>query len=248
MSKLTKIIGLTILMGFNICASAQSWQLYDNFNSGVLNTNKWDVFNVDQNAQVQGTVTVVNNRMRIVHYPVPSPSEDQYIYIGLKQFRSAIKGIRADIKVHSCTGNQEARLETNYGYVDKTGSNFNVLTAQSSVRPHQNVIAGITYIDEYKPNGDYVDYVKDESWNGMYDTGQLADRFKIVSVQVSPNTMKSVYWYVAGANQSVRHMPKKVNALPFALKRNYISTRRREDVGHSADNCTIEIDNVMVLR
>ena len=251
MRTITKIFTFILFLGFNFTIHAQSWKPYDDFESGFINTNKWDVFNVDNNGNVKGTVSVVNigsnKKMRIVHYPVTATS-GEYIYIELKQFRSSIQGVRANINVHSCTGNQEARVETNFGYIDKTGSNFNVLVAQSSVRPHQNVIAGISFVDRYASNGDYVTYDRDESWNGIYPKNTITGKNKVVSVRTNKNNGKSIYWYVQNSGQSVRHMSTKVKALPFVLKRNYVSTRRREAVGHSADNCIIDIDNVMVYR
>lgn len=251
MSKINKITACLLLLAFNFTASALSWQPYDDFQTGFINTNKWDVFNVDSSGKIKGTASVVslgaNRKMRIIHYPVTTTS-GEYIYIALKQYRNAIQGIRANINVHSCTGNQEARLETNFGYLNKVGSDFNVLTAQTSVRPHQNVIAGISYIDRYKPNGDYVSYTNDESWNGLYDVGAIAGKNKVVSVRVNKETGKSIYWYVQNDGLSVRHMPVKAKSLPFSLKKNFLSTRRREAVGHSAQNCIVDIDDVMVYR
>ncbi len=186
--------------------------------------------------------------MRIQHFAPSLMNEGKNIYVELKQFRLKVLGIRADIKVHSCTGKPEGRIETNFGFKNRIGTDYNVITAQHSVRPHQDVIAGLTFIDRYKANGDHVSYTADESWNGKYDVGQLANKSKRISVKVNRQNKKTVYWWVNGANQSVRHLPKAVGNLPLSLRRNYISTKRREDIGDSMETCIIDVDNVYVYR
>ena len=247
MITLCRLFLITLALTLYSNANAQSWKVYDNFDSGFINSSKWDVYNMDSNGNVKGTVTVVNKKMRIVHYPLTATSGSSF-YIELKQFKNTIQGIQADIKVHSCTGKQEARLETIFGYTSRIGTDYNVVTAQTSVRPHQNVIAGVSFIDRYKSNGDYVSYTKDDSWNGLYDFPPITNKTKRVYVRVNKGNKKTMYWYVAGANQSVRHLPKAVKALPSSLQDHYISSRRREDIGDSMQNCIIDIDNVKVYR
>lgn len=252
MKKIVSVFVLATTFFISTQSGAASWILYDDFNSGVLDVNKWEVQGLTSNGPLEGEIAVVNNKLRITHYPpaIGADASGQIIGLLMKQYRASISGVRADVKVHSCDGEQQARVQTVVGYTEQPQPDqYNLMVAQSSIRPDQNTIAGLSFIDTWARNGAYIDFVSDVFWGGFYGIDQIADKTKRISVRVNKENMRSMYWYVAGEGQSVKHLPDPVTSVvPFKLRRHVISTRRRDNDGMSSQNCIVDYDNVMVFR
>lgn len=108
-----RLLGVTVLVLLAVCwgmmgtASAR-WVLYDNFDSGTIDPNKWDI--EDSSA----TISIENGKAKFVHNS-GFPGDSSYLL-----FKTPVKAIRATIYVESCTGDVRARL-LGINWLDKVG-------------------------------------------------------------------------------------------------------------------------------
>ncbi len=88
------------------------WILYDNFNSGVIDLNRWTI---DASS---ASISIVGGRVKFVHQPGHAGDSAGLI---IKISPETVKGIKAKVTVESCTGDVRARI---WGFIGKVDGNY----------------------------------------------------------------------------------------------------------------------------
>jgi len=95
------VIATTLVLAAEGYAKGPKWILYDNFNSGVIDTNLWDI-NISSAA-----ISVEGGRAKFVH---SSGKANISSWLGFKVAPETIKGIKVKVTVESCSGDVRARI------------------------------------------------------------------------------------------------------------------------------------------
>ena len=98
---------VVLFIGLPISVNA-GWVLYDDFNSGIIDPQKWS------EDKSSADITVVNGRAQFVH-KINFPNVSNYLVI--LQDPSNIFGIKAKVSIASCTGDVRTRIAANTGDV-----------------------------------------------------------------------------------------------------------------------------------
>ena len=129
-----------LLFGFTAYAQ-ENWQLYDDFNSGQIDPQKWEID--DSSA----TITVENGRAKFVH---KEEFANDSSWLLVTQNSKTLKGIKATITVESCSGDVRARLAS---FIGKIGDDY-VYTAHR-IRADQDYISASLLILGPAPDHEY---------------------------------------------------------------------------------------------
>ena len=117
------------------------WQLYDNFDSGTaIDESKWSI---DDSSAV---ISIENGELKFVHqsgYPEDSS------WLTMIDRPQSIAGIRATMRVESCTGDVRGRIG---GFIGQVGEN--IVWSALRIRPSQGRIE--TSAALLAPNYDYI--------------------------------------------------------------------------------------------
>jgi hypothetical protein len=108
--RLVIVISATIISAFGTSALA-GWELYDDFSSGTIDTQRWDIDDSSAN------ISVDNERAKFVHQS-GHPNDSGYLLFN--QDPENILGIKAKVFIESCSGDVRARIA---GYGGKVGEN-----------------------------------------------------------------------------------------------------------------------------
>jgi hypothetical protein len=119
---LVVIAMVATMIVFSVEAQAD-WILYDNFNSGYIDPNRWTI---DASSAF---ISIKNGKAKFEHvqgYPNDSA------WLGIKKNPETVKGIKARVTVASCTGDVQARIG---GFIGKWDDSyvFDELTLQGSI-------------------------------------------------------------------------------------------------------------------
>ena len=109
-----KILIVCFIVGIVFAFSTSSyadWELYDDFNSGQIDLQKWEI---DESS---ASITVENGRVKFVHQE-GYPNDNSWLTI--IQNPETVMGVKAEITVVSCQGDVRARVS---GYAGKIGVN-----------------------------------------------------------------------------------------------------------------------------
>lgn len=87
------LIFLGVLIANSVYAQTYVWKPYDNFNSGVIDPNKWDID--DSSA----TITIENGMAKFVHNP---GFDGDSAWLKIKKKITNVWGIKAKIEFESC--------------------------------------------------------------------------------------------------------------------------------------------------
>jgi len=198
------------------------WQLYDDFNSGQIDPNKWEID--DSSA----TITVENGRAKFLHQ-AGHANDSSYLLI-TKSLRT-IKGLRATIAIESCSGDVRARISS---FIGKIGDDY-VYTAHEIRADRDYISSSLSIIG---PAPDY-EYKKDFYWG----------YFKKPNVYIgSPFTMSMILsrnqasYGVEGQGELEFSFPNTLSVTDDFFKG--IGTRSVSGVG----TCTVYFDNIFILR
>ena len=106
-NKLVLMICTAIIFAYSTSALA-GWELYDNFSSGVIDPQRWDI---DASS---ATISVVNQQAKFVHQS-GHPNDSGYLLFN--QDPGNILGIKVDVFIESCSGDVRARIAAHSGKV-----------------------------------------------------------------------------------------------------------------------------------
>jgi len=109
LASLTIIVTLSLLSVKGYAGSLE-WRKYDNFNSGVINLDRWDI---DDSSAI---ISIVDGRARFEHLAGGQYADDSS-WLKIKKGRRRIKGIRTTVEVESCTGEVRGRIAVFSGKV-----------------------------------------------------------------------------------------------------------------------------------
>ena len=222
MKKSIVFTGIAVLLfGFTAYAK-ENWQLYDDFNSGQIDPQKWEID--DSSA----TITVENGRAKFVH--IEGHANDSS-WLLLTQSLKALKGIKATITVESCSGDVRARLAS---FIGKIGDDY--VFTQHEIRADRDYISASQPI--LGPAPDY-EYKHD------YFFGHFKRPFVFTG---APLTMSMVLsrdqatYEVKGQGELEFSFPNKLSPTDDFFKG--IGTRSTSGVG----TCKVYFDDVYILR
>jgi hypothetical protein len=210
-----------LLLSF-VSHSEAGWQLYDNFDSGTIDPQKWGID--DSSA----SITVENGRVKIRHNGGFS-NDNNWIYI--KSAPDTIRGLKATITVTSCSGDVRARLG---GFVGKKGDD--IIWASQEIRPSNQYIASAMNVLGSAP--DYP-YKSDYFWGHF--------RYPI-STQNIPYTISMIF-SLDELRCDVDGLGAVEYAYPNALSKtddNFKGIGTRSNTG--SGTCTVYIDDVYIYR
>lgn len=103
------VMATMLVLATNGYAKGTKWILYDNFNSGVIDTNLW---NKNESSAV---ISVEGGRAKFEHL---SGKANISSWLGIKMDPETVKGIKVKVTVQSCTGDVRARVGSFIGKVD----------------------------------------------------------------------------------------------------------------------------------
>jgi hypothetical protein len=123
------IISMSLIFSLSSTVSA-GWQLYDNFDSGTIATQKWTLD--DSSA----SISIENGEAKFVHnagYPNDSS------WLEIIDNPENITGIRTKIRVQSCTGDVQGRIGGWVGKIEENPLFFNIGAKSDNSRIEINV-------------------------------------------------------------------------------------------------------------
>lgn len=95
------VVIATLVLAVEGYAKGPKWILYDNFNSGEIDSNLWTI---DSSS---ADISIEEGRAKFVHIP-GNPNDSAWL--GIKVSPQTVKGIKAKVTVESCTGDVRARI------------------------------------------------------------------------------------------------------------------------------------------
>ncbi len=209
-----------LLLGTTARARAD-WQLYDDFNSGSIDLQKWEID--DSSA----SITVENGRAKFVHQ---SGFANDSSFLSIKNPKT-ITGIKATVTVESCSGDVRVRIAS---FIGKIGDD-NVFT-EHVIRADRNYISSALPL--LGPAPDY-HFKYDYFW------GHFKNPLDYIGM---PFTM-SMLVYQDHAEYEVEEQGGiefsfPVSLLPTDNHFKGIGTRSNSGVG----TCTVYFDDVYIYR
>jgi hypothetical protein len=199
-----------------------SWELYDDFSSGVLEAQKWN------NTSTVSTVTVENQKVKIVHL---AGNPEKSGYLNLVQNQENILGIRAEITIGSCIGDVRTRIA---GHGGEIGENHVFTSVQ--LQPGQERIFTYSSIEGPPP---HYSFIKDLHYGQFKRPLTLTGNTYTTSISFSND---GISYEVEGLGQIVY----KYNEPVDATTNNWRAIGTRSTNGNGP--CTVYIDDVYVLR
>lgn len=210
-----------LLFGFTVYAQAD-WQLYDDFNSGQIDPNKWVID--DSSA----TITVENGRAKFVHQEGHA-NDSSWLFI-TKMLRT-LKGVKATITVESCSGDVGARMSS---FIGKIGDDY-VFTAHG-IRADRGYISSALPL--LGPAPDY-EFKKDYFWGHFKQPlDYIGSSFTLSMILYRDRAS----YVVEGQGELEFSFPNRLSPTDDFFKA--IGTGSSSGVG----TCTVYFDDVYILR
>lgn len=218
------MVGITVVAAISLAPAEvyAGWQLYDNFNSGIIDPARWDI---DDSSAI---ITPVAGAVKFEHKPgFPRDSS----WLSFKQSPETIKAVRVRVMVQSCTGDVQGRVG---GWNGKVGNDY--VWHYLSVRAGEERIAGGAAVLEA---GTY-DWLYDLYW-GMFEQPLdiIGNPFTIGTSFSNP---QKVSYYAAGLGLHTIKIFEPVSPTDDHFKG--IGTRSENGDGP----CVVFFDDVYVLR
>jgi hypothetical protein len=198
------------------------WQLYDDFNSGSIDSKKWEVD--DSSA----TITVENGRAKFVHQ---SGHARDNSWLEMIQNEKTIKGIKATITVESCSGDVRVRTA---GFIGKIEDDI-IFTANEIRADRQHISYYLSVID---PAQNY-------SWKADLFWGHFKYPLNILTIPYTLSMILSsdkAIFAVDGQGETELVFPSKLSPTDELFRA--IGTRSNSGTG----TCTAYFDDVFVYR
>jgi hypothetical protein len=211
-----------VILLFCFTGYAQTdWQLYDDFNSGQIDPNKWEI---DDSC---ATITVENGQAKFVHQEGHANDSS---YLLITQMLRTLKGVKATITIESCSGDVRARIAS---FIGKIGVDY-VYTAHE-IRADRDYISSSLPIlgpaPEYK-------YKKDFYWGHFKRPNVYTGSSFTMSMVLSRN--QAIYG-VEGQGELEFSFPNTLSVTDNFFKG--IGTRSPSGVG----TCIVYFDDIYIL-
>ena len=222
------LVSLTIIVTLSLLsvegyAGSLEWRKYDNFNSGVIDPDRWDVD--DSSADI----SIVDGRARFEHLAGEVYADDSS-WLKIKKGRKKIKGIRATVTVESCTGNVQARIGAFSGKIgdDYIYDTLRVQADSERVFGSRLVLEPGTFAIVYEP-----------FWGRFEEPLATLGNTFIITMVFSP---RKVTYAVGGLGKFTYKIPGKISRTDNYLRG--IGTYSWNGDGP----CVVYFDDVYVLR
>ena len=219
------ILGMSALILCSKVYGQDNWQLYDDFNLGTIDPNKWDL---DDSSAI---VTIENGRVKFMHQ-AGNASDSSWLTITDKP--ETIIGVKATITVDSCDGDVLSRIASIFG---KLGASDNAFSEQA-IRPDKEYISATVRI--LGPAPDYK-YKSDYYWGHYkFPLGIIGVPFTMSTILSSSNAM---YW-VEDQGELEYSFLTNLEPLEEGQKFFGLGTRSSSGIGE----CTVYFDDVYILK
>lgn len=246
MKRTLAIMTVVLFVGFPLTSFAE-WVLYDNFNSGVINANKWD-----QDASgLTGAIVVENGAAKFVQDKGIINDSSWLIF---KKSPEKIKAIRARVKIASNQINVFCRIA---GYIgeDEDG---NPLWQQIRLRSYKNdtddyyqaVEFTASYLDANDTNVSLQDLASGGFKKPLSGTYEVPDDLtgEWITLEIHFNRKALTYGVVNMNNWITSPIAaeevKRITNPDFIFKGIGVRAVNTAEVG---ETCTVYFDNVWVL-
>lgn len=198
------------------------WQLYDDFNSGVIDPTLWDID--DSSA----TITPASGAVRFEHHP-GFPEDSSWLIF--KQSPETIKAVLVTIMVQSCTGDVRGRIT---GYVGELGGDYvyNYFSVRAS---EERIAGGLTVLEA----GTYAP-LYDLYWGKFEQPLDIIG--EIFTIGTNFSNPQNVKYYVKGLGMNTTEIFQTIESTGNHFKG--IGTRSANGDGP----CVVYFDDVRVLR
>jgi hypothetical protein len=216
------LVTVALLLVSFVSNSEAGWQLYDDFNSGTIDPQKW---NIDDSSAYIG---IENGQVKFTH-KAGFPNDSSYILI--KQNPETIKGIKAKITVTSCSGDVRARVAS---FVGKKGEDY--IYAAQEIRTDSQYISSGLYVLGPAPN---YPYKSDYFWGHFKHPISTNNIPYTISMVLSLDELKC---HVDGLGAIEYSFPDKLTKTDDNFKG--IGTRSITGNG----TCTVYVDDVYIYR
>jgi len=229
MKRLTlTLLYILIMTALTDSAVHAGWVLYDDFNSGVINSSKWDIDNSSAD------ITVQNGKVKFVHKQ-GFPNDSSKLIFKTSQ---PILGIRANVYVVSASGDLKARIGS---YIGKTENNEDVWQQISVRQEHTNICGAVSvenasgwlydifYTGFYYPN------------RTIFPENPILKKWFTMSVDLS--SLPKITYKVSGQGTSTFTLPTTLRPRTSPLY-HQIGTRSNNGSGFG----TVYFDDVYILQ
>jgi hypothetical protein len=239
------VVGVLIVN--SVSAQTYVWKKYDDFNSGVIDTNKWDIDNSS------AAISIENGKAKFVHNP-GFPGDSAWLKIKKKQ--TNVRGIKATIQFESCTFADPANRDVRA----RVGANIGA----EATTPTNRVFSSLG-LEPYYNNGDSPrlygfinvwdtnvspDVIIADRFYGYFprEAGEVAaDVIGIPFTITEQWTAKSVKFMIASEGTATYNFDKTYKIKPYTDP-----TKALVGIGtvsnSGAGTCTVYFDDVWVLR
>jgi hypothetical protein len=240
-------ISLGVMIVNSVYAQTYVWKKYDDFNSGVIDTNKWDIDNSS------ATISIENGKAKFVHNP-GFPGDNAWLEI--KKGITNVWGIKATIQFESCTApapdytDVRARVGANIGVEAVTPTNR--VWASLGIEPYYNNdtyprFYGYIQVYDTIPSPDqlitYLFYAYFPR-----EIGEIPDDVIGIPFTITEEwTVKSLKFTVVNKGKATYNYDKTYIVKPITD-----ATKALVGIGTQSDSglgtCTVYFDDVYVLR
>jgi len=220
MKKSTLFTYIFVLL-FGLTANCHAgWQLYEDFNSGQIDPQKWETD--DSSA----SITIENGRVKFLHQEGRANDSS---WLKIIQKPELVKGIKATITIAACSGDVRAEM---VGFIGKIGNNY-VFTDFGSDREYMSSALSVL-----GPAPDYL-FKRDFFW-GHFKTPLV--------IRNTPYTL-SMILSLKNATYTVEDQGELEFTFPYTLSPTDdffkgIGTSSASGIG----TCTVYFDNVYIYR
>jgi hypothetical protein len=216
---LTSFVVLLVLA--TSTSSHAGWELYDDFSSGSIDTQKWRIDDSSASISVEG------GRAKFVHQPGHANDSS---WLEMIQNPENITGMKATVTVQSCTGDVRARMN---GYVGRIGENhiYSTITFESEDKRIY------TSVGLEGPPPDYT-WVQEMAYNHFYYPTDIIGHSFIIAMMFYVDRIE---YEVDGLGKIVYRYEEEINSATHFWRG--IGTRSTKGQGP----CTVYFDDVFVF-
>jgi hypothetical protein len=241
------LVFLGVMIVNSVYAQTYVWKKYDDFNSGLIDTNKWDIDNSS------ATISIENGKAKFVHNP-GFPGNNAWLKI--KKEITNVWGIKATTQFESCTApapdytDVRARVGAIIGMEEVTPTNR--IWASLGIEPYYDNntyprLYGFIDVFHLIPSPDnLIAYL----FEGYFprETGEVPDDVIGIPLTITEQwTARSVKFTVTNKGKITYNYDKTYKVKPITdAARTLVGIGTESDSG--LGTCTVYFDDVYVLR